>query len=149
MDPAWVSIHQNLFEDIDPTAWSLLMLLLYLPYAPERRMRGLIEHPWNFVFIRPIAGGTMDATEEPDWEAIERRSEEGRRQDVRTTFEIFWRLGLLQRHIRGRAEIEAWLREVEETGFLQEEESLQAGKARRLRRFLGELLDFWQESGGQ
>lgn len=53
---------RNLFPELDPILWAQILIFIFSPYAPDNRIKSVIERPWNFGrFGRSITfTGTMD-----------------------------------------------------------------------------------------
>lgn len=44
-------VSENLFPEVHPETWAMILIFVFSPYSPENRVKSVIERPWTFGFI--------------------------------------------------------------------------------------------------
>lgn len=43
-------VSQNLFPEVHPETWAMILILVFSPFSPENRIKSIVERPWTFGF---------------------------------------------------------------------------------------------------
>jgi len=119
----------NLFPEVDPTLWALILIFIFSPYGDDR-ISSVIERHWKFGFMGRFRVYSGDQEDE-----IRRMHDD----EEKNTFELS---DLLFGQQFSESNLEIYIRSLEKLSLSYSEESVEARKRLRLHALFTKMLHF-------
>jgi hypothetical protein len=89
-DPQLNDISVNLFPDVDPRVWAIILIFCVLAFDPNNRVKSVIEQPWSFGYDFGATVFTLSGEEtiEKKLEALELQKEAERKIKTQEAYEL-------------------------------------------------------------
>ena len=125
-------VSTNLFPEVDPILWALILIFILSPYGDDR-IRSVIERPWKFGFMGRIKVYSGDQEDE-----IRRMKYD----EERNTFDLSYFLFGKQ---FSENNLKIYIKSLENLSLSYSEESVEARRRLRLQTLFTKMLHFLKE----
>ena len=124
-------VSNNLFPEVHPEMWAMVLIFIFSPYSPENRVKSVIERPWTFGFrLRPFV---FVGEKKPEEIIKEQKAQE--ESEIQNTYEL---THLLFPEIFTKELLEEYIKQAGELKY--PDDSTESHKKAKLLELFGGLL---------